>query len=545
MRQVSEYASNLLRRLNAKPLPGDRLAGQSGSKVAILQELGRCDEPAVIPYLLPVLAFGTKEEINTGAIAVATLLNETSIEDLVWLDEWTRGSWIFNSGYQHEWCSLAPRELARWVGPGEPGTLLLRLSSFHGNGFLREEAVRRLSLLDDGSELPYLLLRLNDWVYRVRQTAYDAVAARITPEYIGHFVRSLALVVRLERVQRADLRGLLDRINLLLSSADAAPALVEAMRSGHTETRRASFRFLVSGEPEDLVQRLRIALRVGDPVIRLRAAVLAVDRWDQNQLPALLDTLWRDAAAPVRLEALVAWVNRFPEQAGGKLMDALRDPSASVRGQARYYIRQRGGLDIASVYRDALAAALPEKLVVTLSGIAETGGPADAAHIAPYLTHPSAKVRRTAIRGVMTLAGDRYVRQVLERLFDDSSSVSRQAAKFLEPHAAGIGTPTLWALFEVAPSTHVRQNLLRLVAAMPKWESIGYMVRAAASGDLATAALAREYVRRWNARFNQNQTAATGEQVARLAAALTVAGGHLDERELASLRFTVRACGKA
>ena len=153
-------------------------------------------------------------------------------------------------------------------------------------------------------------------------------------------------------------------------------------------------------------------------------------------------------------------------------------------------------------------------------------------------------MRRTAIRGVMTLAGDQYVRQVLERLFDDSSSVSRQAAKFLEPNVANVGTSTLWTLFELAPSAHVRQNLVRLVATMPKWESIGYLVRAATIGDHATTLLARQYIRRWNARFNRNQTAATGEQLARLAAALNEAEGHLDETELAPLRFTVRAYGK-
>jgi HEAT repeat protein len=389
-------------------------------------------------------------------------------------------------------------------------------------------------------ELPYLLLRLNDWVGQVRQAARDAVADRITTDYIGPFVANLALVVRLERARRADLHGLLDRIHLLISSAEAVPALIQAMNSRNKEARRASFRLLVSREPDDLERRLRIALHADDPIIRLRAAAEAIERLEQTQLLPLLETMSDDTAAPVRLEALVAWVNRFPEQAGERLQGALLDRSAAVRAQARYYIRQREGMDFAQFYRDALATSQPDGLVVALSGLVETGSPADAAHIGSYLTHPSARVRRTAIRCVMTLGSDQFTHPVLERVFDDSTSVSRQAAVFLQPYAASIGATTLWALFELARSVHVRRSLLLLLARLPKWESVCYLVRAAAVGDHVTASWARERLRRWQARYNQGQTAPSGEQLDRLAAALSEAAAYLYEEDRMMLRFIVR-----
>lgn len=540
MRQVSDHAHSLLVRLNARPSPLSRLSGQSDSRAAILEELGRCAEPGVIPYLAPIVVWGNPHEVLAGARAVSALLQQTGAEDLIWLDEWMRGSWAFGSQYQEEWRSLTPRELARWVGPGEPGIALLKLSSFHGNGFVREEAVRRLSLIEDGSELPYLLLRLNDWVGQVRQAAHSAVAARITPSYISHFVANLALVVRLARGQRADLSGLLDQIDLLLARADAVPALVQGMRSRSKEVRRAAFRHLISSDGYDLERRLRIALTVEDPIIRLRAAMAAVERLGATQLPALLDMLSNDPAAPVRLEALVAWVNRFPEQAGERLMGALLDRSAAVRAQARYYIRHRDGLDFALFYQSELTAAQPGRLVIALSGLVETGGRAKADQIAPFLTHPSAQVRRTAIRGVMSLSGDQYTGPVLDRVFDQSTSVSRQAALFLQPHAGSIGATTLWALFEVAPAAHVKRQLLLLLSRLPKWESITYLVRAVAVGDHATAARARQFIRRWQARYNQGQAVPSREQLAQLEAALSKAKTHLDEETLALLWFTVR-----
>ena len=73
----------------------------------------------------------------------------------------------------------------------------LRSASLDANGFVREDAVKRLAKVATGEELPYLLLRLNDWVPQVRDAAREAVLARITPEYAPHFVTYLATFARL------------------------------------------------------------------------------------------------------------------------------------------------------------------------------------------------------------------------------------------------------------------------------------------------------------------------------------------------------------
>jgi len=100
-----------------------------------------------------------------------------------------RRRWYWYAAHFDEWRRLEPRELAKWVGPGEPGILLIRLSSFHPNGFVREEALRRLGLIEDGTELPYLLLRLSDWVPQVQAAALGLVSQRVRAGYAGHSLR--------------------------------------------------------------------------------------------------------------------------------------------------------------------------------------------------------------------------------------------------------------------------------------------------------------------------------------------------------------------
>lgn len=500
-----------------------------------------CDEPAAIPYIAPVLLFGEREELAPAVRAIVALLSRVRAEDLIWLDERMRGSWVFGFEYGEEWRQLSPQALALWVGPGEPGTLLLRLSTFHANGFVREEAVRRLSLISDGTELPYLLLRLTDWVPQVQSAARDAVFARLRPEYADHFAGNLILVTRLVRAPRPDLGELLHGITRLLMSTAGVGALVSALNDPARETRRGAFALLISGQPDDLEQRLLAALKAWDPVIRLWAARAAATVMRPEQWFQVLERLIADPAPTVRRDALAAWAAASPQRAAEALRGALLDPSAAVRSQARFHLRQSGGFDFARFYREALSATQPRKLATALSGLAETGLQSDAERCFAFLSHPSTRVRVAAIRGLMKVGGEPYIESVVALIHDAAPAVSRQAGRSLQPFAGGLGAERLLALFERSAQPHTRRSLLRLMAALPKWDSIHCLLRAVPDENEARAAEAQAYVRRWNARYNRSQTVPTGEQLMRLQGALAQAAHLLPAGEAAEIRLAVRS----
>lgn len=539
MKRPSDHALDLIGRLYGKSNLYERLLGKTGLNLAVLEELVRCDESATIPYIAPVLVSGTRREVVAGAQAIATLLSLTSPEDLVWLDEMMRGYWVFRDGYGERWRRLEPRELAKWVGPGEPGVLLFRLASFHANGFIREAAIRRLALVADGSELPYLLLRLNDWVPQVRQAAQEAVSERVSADYIDHFVQNLALVIRLRKLERTDHRRLLERISDLLASPAARSAMVTTLRHGPTELRRESFHLLTSGDPADLEESLLVALQSEDPVVRLWSLCRAATTFEREQLLTVLDRLCADPSVAVRCEALSLLATEFPDKATERLQAALLDRSASVRGTARFQLRKRGILDFAQFYRDAMETSVAGRLAVSIAGLTETGVPADAERFLPHFLHPSARVRRAVIWGLVKLGGAQYTHLVLGRVLDATPGVSKQATSALQIHAPAVGGIALWTRFAASSLTHVRQNLLRLMAALPKWESIGFLVRAAGEDDEIISSVAREYIRHWNAQYNKSQAIPSTEEIQRLKAALTQWGAILGPMDRALLEFAV------
>ena len=65
----------------------------------------------------------------------------------------------------------------------------------------------RLSERFDGKELPFLLIRQNDWVNSIALDAQSAVAERINDAYATRFARCLRLILHLASYQRRDLRA--------------------------------------------------------------------------------------------------------------------------------------------------------------------------------------------------------------------------------------------------------------------------------------------------------------------------------------------------
>lgn len=107
-----------------------------------------------------------------------------------------------------------------------------------------------------------------------------------------------------------------------------------------------------------------------------------------------------------------------------------------------------------------------------------------------------------------------------------------------EPAASG---SRLWNLFSESRLAHVRRNLLRLIAALPKWESIPYLLHVAHEREEDLAVLAREYVVRWDANFNRSQTVPSRDQLSRLEVALVEAEPDLPGSTVASIRFSITA----
>lgn len=498
---------------------------RSQLEIGVLRELGKHPEPALVPFLLSSVFDGQLPVARAAAETLHRAIGTASARDLVDLDEECRRFGWDTQERDAAWRTLRPPMLSRVASFGETEVSVLGVVSFHHDGFLREAAVARLDDLTTGLELPFLLVRLNDWVEPVARRARDAVARRIVPDRLDAFIAYLPLLLRLDPGTRRPQGDLLERVYALLVAPEGQPALERGLASTDRETRREIFtlaqRAATSGPA--LASLTERALGDSESVIRSRAVAEACSRLDDAELAAVLPRMLRDPFPRIRAAALAAAAHRGAGNVDAALVSSLMDRNRVVREIAQFHTRRRGLVpDVAALYRARLADtdATPRTVATAVAGLGETGTTDDMRLVLPLLAHERAYVRAAAVRALAALDADGQLPRFVEALGDPAPSVSRAAREALRPRARLVGAVTLARVVRDTPHSHGRVDALAAAAALGKWDRLPILVESTASFDERVRALADQQLTAWIARQNRESTPPTQPQIDAARAAL-------------------------
>lgn len=539
MVQLSPHTRALIDRLSEPPTLWEKLTG-SREYEAIFSEIAGSNEPAAIVDLLPFV-LATKLDIAIAAAdAVNRLLRGFPAKDLGWLEYHLRARVSYSGEVIYDWYKLVPSQLALLERFGDQSVQILGLASFHHNGYVREAAINRLASSVTGAELPFLILRLNDWVSNVRAAAYQVILSRLNPEYCQRFIDNFALLSRVEKAGRADHTQIIQAINEHLKSDQCRTVLLESLTSSDRFIRRACFRLALDSTSLDLQQVVMLALDDEDTVIRYWGAQKISSFSDAAMYEEFLAGMKRDRFMPVRREALRIAVKQDSPHVAEELHTALLDSHKSMREEARYQLKSIQPMDVAAFYREQLTREGGPNLYALISGLGETGRAEDDRLILPYTSHPSSKIRRAAIKALASLRPEAHLELFMRALEDDVPSISQLALKALSRKTGSLSTARVWELFTSTAHAHVKRNAFALIGRFAKWESIAYLIRALCDTDETIVALSRFAIRRWLIRFNRSFTAPTSEQLARFKDALGQCGRLLDEATQEQLSFSIK-----
>ena len=136
-------------------------------KMSTLALISQTGDPAAIPDIVLLLLDRDREVSRSAAEAVSKLTRLLSPSELPWLDLVMRERSPYRWSYPSAWAELKPDQLHLLERFGSESVYALGMASMHFSGYVRDEALRKLSDAQGGTELPFLLLRLNDWVQEV------------------------------------------------------------------------------------------------------------------------------------------------------------------------------------------------------------------------------------------------------------------------------------------------------------------------------------------------------------------------------------------
>ena len=471
-------------------------------KIEALEAIAASGEAAAIPEFAFLLTYGRGPVWHAAAQAADSLMENLSPMDLAQLDQDMRAFGPCDRRQGNLWQKLRPSDLQPFI-QSEHATTLLALASCHNNGHVREAAVQELMLQRNGRELPFLLIRLNDWVPQVRDAAAKAVRARIESAYAIHFISNLSLVFRLRTGVRVD-RVFTDDILGLLKRAECKAALQAGMASKDKSVRRASFQLAAEAEPSSRSAIVRAILHDPDPVTRSWAVRHFLPDVTPEDLADIIEPMLSDRYMPVRRAALFAAASKRPDLAAKPLRRALLDSHVSMRETARWFLSTTGVPDARAFYIEAVECGADVHRYAAICGLGENGKLEDVALLTAFLNSSLPKLRRAAVYATGKLDAEGNLTTLTEFLSDAKPGVSKEALKALLPRVRHLPLEELERLFTANAAFHVRRNALTLILHKEKWRKLPVLLSACADEDAEIAGLAADALRVWFATYNRS-----------------------------------------
>jgi HEAT repeat protein len=456
---------------------------------------------------------GAEPEASRALARLVAALEKISTRSLPAVDQHLRTSF---SGYTTGvW---EPNVLDRFAGR-TGGWAFMAVATSHSSGFVREAAVRYLGRMGDDRAVPFLVLRLNDWVPQVRRASQSSLAWFLTPRFAAALVRALPLFLGLDRQRRGDHADVVASVLRLLRSAECQPAVSRGCDAEDGGLRRTCFRLLLESSEGAREAVLARALGSRDPQIRCWAVGRLGQEVQQPWALARARSALTDRSVQVRRLALRLVAGTLPaEEANPLLADALLDPSTGARWQARILRLERGPIDLAAFYRAALAGAgTAAHTRGALLGLGESGTRTDIAAVTAHLWQGPVGIRRAALRALSYLESDSTTQPFLAALDDALPGLSKEGRRALESRLAHVPASRLAASIGASEATpHARRNALSLASHLSKWESLPLLLEGEAAADRAVAERGRVLVGGWFARYNKSFVLPTRAQVDRL-----------------------------
>ena len=513
--KLPESTERLIESLYVRKRLWDRFV-QPSAPDEVIRQIADAGEPAVIPDLLPILIMGDRKAILASANAIHRLLGQLKPADFARFDEFVRQSYSEWRARREPWYSMNPKDVGHLASLGEMSVSLLGIASCHTNGYVREAAVRELGKTETGAELPFLIIRANDWVPEIRSSARNLLLNRIRLDYIHHVVAWLPLALRLGKMSRDDHSAIVEAVRALFSSPDVRETLHEGFESQDQFVRRFCFELAMNSTGADRLSVLQRAFGQSDIQVRKAAIHKLRAIPPSSRSKGILIQAKSDNCAAVRREALQIFAEHYPDEAAQEFQSALLDTNSAVREEAQYYFQKKSTVDLRAYYSGTLQDSNGQGLCAAVAGLGETGLPKDSQLLERLLHDQSSRVRAAALHAIGKLGADAYFEKFVLALDDASSKVTREALIVLSKKPNSVGGQRLWEIYERCRYPHGRRGALFLLARINKWDSITFLVQSLTDQNDSFVDLSRRYISRWFARYNRSFATPTPEQISRL-----------------------------
>lgn len=408
--------------------------------------------------------------VNLAAETITGYMESLTSNGLVKLDEEFRQ--YTSMEWNTDWAKVSATEIGNKVRRREDYLNVLRLGTFHPNGFFREKCLRLLT--EDAESLPYLLLRLNDWVRPIREQIISPAEEMISKASAEALICSLPFLEKVGRGSRRE-HSCYQRIQ---------SAVVKRIRERITELDFGKINKFDFG-----VKRYLYHLILRNNLIGKERAdeLLFSERNNQCKEMIIRDILGYYNNSIEELDGYLtnksAVVRRMALEKKYELLKAtweglevmLLDASKSIREMVCYILRKHTDMDIAGFYRSYLES---EHRDAAILGLGENGLEGDAELLMPFLEAERERTVCNTIKALGSLMGEKGAEVFWKYLSDDRVSVAKRAYLAVRTNGIQFGAARLYEGFlQARESFQRRYFILLLLEVSSTWKRLPYLLQ--------------------------------------------------------------------
>ncbi len=512
-------------------------SGDTETRIRLINQLEESGDSASLPILLELL-FDRNASVRVAAeSAVVNILKCARPKDFPLIDSRLRAGWFGSNLWRTR---LSQHNLARSAAATRIPVEFLSLATTHRDGYVRQEGIRLLAkAASDGSEIPFLLLRINDWVPEVRDEALQAVRARLQNDQAYLFIRNYWLVNWLAASERPRSTSIPSEIDGFLCQVCHIDLLFAEMKCDISYVRRSCFALLVQADKVSVEQIIDRAVQSFDEQIRLKAMLLAHARLRGDRLKQVLCDRLRDPYGPIRRRALEEFDSHFSGESRPVLIESLLDRHRIVRATARAILKSKDpNFGFSRYYRDALASEHGVRRTAAISGLGETGEQKDSERIIPYLNASLPRDRKAALLSLYGLDREGAIPVLLDAITDAHAGVSRVAMNILCQDGLDSHIDQLIETVQVVQSEHGISNALTSIVRAHEWKSLAIVLAFCRHPAKSIADHAMVLMRGWLRR--PYMARGTRADIKRVAAEIDRVGHQLPSARLKDLELLIR-----
>ncbi len=419
------------------------------------------------------------------------IIEEKSFNGFLRIAEYMHGSYYMyyeNAG----WFKIGIKDLfTTEMSPDERKAVLV-FASFHSNGFLREKAMEEL--VHYPNTLKYILIRRNDWVNEVRNSAKKVLVEKYKNLVAGELLSAIPAIEKLIKCKRDNYKEEYDYFISRFNCADNE--LRNGLNSKEQYVRLFCAELLLKQnyKKEDLKSYL---MEERMPYIRenIYSKYISYSNVIETDI---VEMMLIDNNARIRIMGMNYFhinklhKNNFP-------IEFLLDRNAGIRNFARYIIAQNGSF----LFRDFYIEKLKDNNLRAIAGLGETGKKEDCILLERYLDEQDTGIVRVTINALIKLDKEKYLQTFIPYLNDKRVGIVKDVAKFLNKESE-IYEDEIRKVFKKSKKEFTRIKCAKLLFSVSKWNSLNNMILALDDKDMAIRDLAMLSIEYWIEKFNRS-----------------------------------------